>query len=160
MTTRTARTRSSAPSMLKGKCCESCWVVKCKDSGCSITVPATGHRALLSGSRYQHNHRYTKKLADFVLFWELGSDGRVAVLELKASPTSSDVVIQLQNGANLAEQLLVRSPLVVFRALLAHSKGVDPRFMKILRSRRITFCGSRHLVRLVRCGTSVDDCFH
>jgi hypothetical protein len=81
--------------------CECCKVIRCRDSGCYISMPVgrVSARVVYSGSLYQANHQHPSALCDCMAFWCSGED-HVYALELKSGaltylrwPSSSRAVL-------------------------------------------------------------------
>ena len=103
--------------------------------------------------------------ADFIY---IGSDGAVAILELKAGAFHlSEVRMQLQGSARYAEKsLLVGCKITTFHAIVVHGgRALDRSRQKRGHRKRnphdnsetVTFEDRQYPVHLVRCGTSLID---
>jgi hypothetical protein len=136
--------------------CKCCQARRCKDAGCHISMPKGGSaRFILAGTTYQTNHSFSSPLCDFLVFL-CAKDDHVYVLELKSGSFSiSDVVNQLQGGADVVSTITDGSR-VRFYPVLVQAKGVSAIERKALASRKVLYGGRQYSVFVARCGSSLD----
>src|SRR5215468_12633084 len=86
--------------------CRCCHARRCRDAGCHISMPGGGsRRVILAGTSYQTNHSFDGPLCDFIVFL-CDDDDSAYALELKGGSFSvSDVVGQLQGGADVVSSI-------------------------------------------------------
>lgn len=137
---------------MHGDCCE---VDKCRDAGCKAEPP-NPPRCIISGSRYQANHDPNGKLADFLIFWKLEEDHSLAVVELKGGRFSAtEVIAQLQAGAELADRLSEGFPLR-FSAFLVKKRRLSSMEQKRLGQAKIKFRKKRYPIKIINDGATIE----
>jgi hypothetical protein len=110
----------------------------------------------LSGTLYQTAHSYSSKLCDVLFAWNRLTGLVASVLELKGGRFDvSDVVEQLQHGAEIVDTLLTGIP-CTFLPVLLH-RGMRTIEVREFRRRPIYFRQKRIAIDLKRCGNSVSD---
>ena len=139
----------------RSSCCLS---PSCAEKGCILILPENhGEVACINGSFYQAHHKVVGKLCDCLVFWSPAGRDIFAPTELKGGRAkATECLMQLQNGAHLAQTLLGAAyQQIHFEPLLVHKRGINPIEYKILRNRRVTFRKKRRLVRVVKSGTQL-----
>jgi hypothetical protein len=138
--------------------CECCTVTKLEDGRCHVILPPRGETAAIGGTPYQKNHGYQARLADGIVFWSPADDNIdvAAAVELKSGRVPvSEATRQLQNGADLVDDLSRDVPHVIFMPILTTRRLDTVEHMMIERA-RVTFRGRRHQIVRVRCGADLS----
>jgi hypothetical protein len=137
-----------------------CSVHTFKEGGCKVLLPGSTKSAgtwiCLSGTAYQDQHSFHKKLCDLLFAWEKASGKRVsAPLELKGGHVDvSHVQKQLQNGANLIDDLL-KGLDVALTPVLVHQK-ITTAESRMLEREKVSFRGRKLPISRVRSEARVD----
>lgn len=149
------RNRSRLASIVR-QTCSCCWVNRCHDAGCSVSMPRGGEpRAILSGTLRQRNHSHTGALCDFIVFYSPSHVEKVFALELKSGAVDvSQILRQIQAGAKLAEELTADA-VVSFLPVLVHGGRIPAPERKVLAQKRITFRGNKYEIFSIRCGSPI-----
>ncbi len=111
-----------------GSCCRT---NRCRQESCAVILPRRGSLAIVSGTMYQNNHSVSEPLCDYICFWGDGKIRCIAPIELKARVNAEKVVRQLQQGANVGDNLSEEG-LYVFRPVLASSRRLHPHGIALL----------------------------
>lgn len=137
--------------------CDCCLTDRLRESGCSVSLPSTSSRKVVSGSKYQVHHRYDDKLCDGLVLWMHPKSGySFAVVEMKGGNLSAkSVADQLQAGARVAENA-IKVNKVTFGAVLFKRSGLHPIEIKVLSRRRISFRNKSFRILIARCGSDLD----
>ncbi len=84
----------------------------------------------------------------------------VSPLELKAGgPRASQVIDQLQAGADFVRDRVCEEEEIVFRPVLAYGGKFHKDQRKRLIARRISFRGAEHPVEIIKCGAPLKNLF-
>lgn len=128
-----------------------------RESGCSVVLPAPPAAwAAISGTKYQMQHDYNDKLCDLLFAWNRAADLAASVLEMKSGKFDvDDVVKQLQNGADIIDDLL-KGLACNFLPILIHGpiRTIDVRKFD---KQRVKFRNNRVRIELRRCGSKLVD---
>ena len=115
-----------------------CIASRCRDAGCRIKLDKVcSKHILISGEKYQRWFNYNNKLCDFILFDCTGSvKYRLAVIEMKSGNVDEHdmkgIHEQLQNGANIADQLSSSYEVQSFIPVAVKKKGLHVMASKTL----------------------------
>ena len=135
-----------------------CRVHACNKDGCSISVKAAANRkAIVDLDCEALRIPQRQKRCDYLFFGEKGARSWVVPIELKSgSFHASDVIDQLQGGADQADAWLPREARFHLVPLLAHgAKVVRRKERTAFRSRKVGLRGRTKQVVLARCGDSL-----
>ncbi len=97
-----------------------------------------------------------RQRCDYVYFDGDRASSRVVLIELKKGAVKgSEVLGQLQEGANIAEKWIPPGTAFRLHPVVVHGKGVHKQEMKLLRNRRIRLRDRTAQALLMRCGGSL-----
>ena len=131
----------------------------CKEYNCALHLDGVNRKslAIIHGTKYQKNHNYHKKLCDRILF--CSEHGFIiAAVELKGGKRihMSDAIQQIQNGLQVAKDILGNHYVADWLPLLLYSGSMKPYETKLLLTRSVTFMGKRKNVIKRDCGTRLN----
>ena len=134
-----------------------CLVERCNKDQCSVTMEGMPNSHLIidfDKPEFPLSQSETK--CDYLVVAEFSNGQRLAIpLEFKSGkPRASEVVDQLQAGANYTEQLIPPHFHAKLKPVLAH-KGIKKLEKIKIQRNRITFHGQRETIRLMQCGDSL-----
>ncbi|MBF8264808.1 MAG: hypothetical protein HW384_672 [Dehalococcoidia bacterium] len=139
---------------------EGCTVRRCRKEQCNFGIGRLSSQIIIVDcDLYKQKHNFVDKICDFLLFAvdyrQLG-----IVLELKGGRLEhiDDIVVQLQNGANIIVKLagnVVSSK--SFFAVVLHGGSVHRNEFTLLRKKSVFFKGKAIPLRLGRCGANIRE---
>jgi hypothetical protein len=105
-----------------------CLTRSCREKQCRLQLDGVSPAslAIIHGTQYQKNHRFTEKLCDRIVFCE--EYGFVlAAVELKSGGTIhlSDAITQIQNGLRIAGDILGGRPVAQWFPLLLYNGSYE-----------------------------------
>lgn len=138
----------------------------CEDAGCSLSLGDLPQESLLVRVDQPAIGGVDRgAMCDFIWLGKHAEEDRVVAIELKSgSFRVSQVVEQLQQGADQARQWLsgYGGSKVTFRPIFAHGGKGDKKGRQDLREKaanRIRFRKRSYEIKIVRCGSSLEDAF-
>ena len=135
-----------------------CFARRCRKKNCSLKLDnLPGPFILIYMDREEAPMGSPgEKKCDYIFIGYGDTCDWVAPLELKRGKLkTSEVVPQLQAGAQIAEQIVPRQAQTQFRPIAVHGGELHPDEYKRLRGIRINFHKIRERVRAVRSGKSL-----
>ena len=131
----------------------------CKENKCALHLDGVNRKslAIIHGTKYQKNHNYHKKLCDRILF--CSEHGFIiATIELKGGRRirMSEAIQQIQNGLQVAKDILGDHRVADWLPLLLYSGRMKPYETKLLLARSVTFAGERKNVIKSDCGNRLS----
>ena len=114
----------------------------CRENQCRLQLDdvSSASLAIIHGTKYQRNYRFTEKLCDRIVFCE--EYGFVlAAVELKSGGTIhlSDAITQIQNGLRVAGDILGNRPVAQWFPLLLYNGSMKPNETRLLRTKSVKF---------------------
>lgn len=132
-----------------------CLTRSCRENQCRLQLDGVGPAslAIIHGTKYQKNHRFTEKLCDRIVFCG-ERDFVLAAVELKSGGTIhlSDAITQIQNGLRVAGNILGNRPVAQWFPLLLYSGSMKPNETRLLRTKSVTFREEQKIVEKRNCG--------
>ena len=146
---------------VRAKVAPNCITKRCRKGKCSISIQG------MSGESFAIDMDHPKApvgryetRCDYLFLGSTNASGNqwVAPLELKEGDVrASEVVQQLQAGADVADRLVPASPQVNFRPVVASGRIHKGERAKLREnSNKVRFRGERKVVRRMRCGERLD----
>lgn len=124
-----------------------CITTSCHERNCTLRLDDISVQSLLiiHGSRYQRCNGLESKLCDRILIRQYRGL-TLAAIELKGGRNLNltDAIKQIQNGLNVASTILGSLSVSYWFPLLLYSGNLDPRELRILRTRRVDFRGTNY----------------
>ena len=141
---------------VRAKVLESCCVKVCKKEGCKVSLPREcRQRVLINMDLLELLVEKHGKRCDFLFVGEAEGESWVVPIELKkGKASSSEVVLQLQAGAKVAEKIVPNNVEISFRPVVAASR-FDKYERGLIRRKEVKFRGMSELVRRIKCGESL-----
>ncbi len=131
----------------------------CNENKCALHLDGVNHEslAIIHGTKYQKNHKYHKKLCDRILFCNKHGFF-IAAVELKGGKNihMKEAIDQIQNGLEVAANMLRNHPVGEWFPLLLYSGSMHPMGTKLLLNNRVTFRGERKTIIKRDCGTRLS----
>ena len=149
---------SGAVQALKGSVPKCCHVTICNKGGCKVGLQGLPlNRIIIDMDCEALGIPDNQKRCDYLYVGEKRKT-QVVPIELKSGkvPSASDVVEQLQNGADQADGWLPPTPKLRFEfvPVLVHGK-IHKIIRTQLRSRKVWFRGKLTQVKLLKCGAQL-----
>jgi hypothetical protein len=132
-------------------CCES---KRCDKDGCRVSLKGIGKtRVLVDMDCRGLPIPKRRKRCDYLLLADEPCQTWIVPIELKSGGLkATDVVKQLQGGADTADTWLPKGISFELTPILAHGKSVHRQDLRILRTRKIQLRGKKKTTALIRCG--------
>ena len=144
-----------------------CVVTRCRKEGCSVSLKdAPSPRVIIDLDRPQAPVGQTEKRCDYIFIgapssaWVAPMEPRVAPMELKrGKPNASEIVPQLQAGADIADKIVPRDAKVQLRPIAVFGGRVVANELRMFakRTTRIRFRNRTIKIELLRCGKQLVD---
>lgn len=137
-----------------------CHADKCEDSGCSLSMSdAPSPSALINLERPGSPVAFGQPHCDFLFVGGYDEDHPwVAPIELtRGKKSASRFLNQIRGGASVADRLLPSRVSFRFRPVAAYRRGLGRGEMNRLRASRVSFRGKTGRIKLVRCGSDIND---
>lgn len=144
-----------------------CVVTRCRKQGCSVSLKdAPSPRVLIDLDRPQAPVGQTEKRCDYIFIgasssaWVAPKEPRVAPMELKrGKPSASEIVPQLQAGADIADKIVPIDAKVQLRPIAVFGGRVVANELRMFakESSRIDFRNRKIKIELLRCGKKLVD---
>ena len=145
---------------VRAKVSEECLTTKCQKKGCRVRLPIRNRRFILIDMDHSKSPAPQDGVrCDFLFIGEYKSEDWVVPLELKkGKANASEIVSQLTAGATIAEGIVPKNLYVAFRPVAAYGGELKRAERDAFREKRhrVKFRQQRELVRLIRCGGSLD----
>ena len=143
---------------VRAKVSKSCCAKLCKKEGCKVSLPSKcHHRVLIDMDHRESPAEKHGKRCDFLFVGEAKGEGWVVPIELKkGKASSSEVVLQLQAGAKVAEKIVPKNAEISFRPVVAAGR-FDKYERGLIREKEVKFRRMCELVRWIRCGESLAE---
>ena len=131
-----------------------CESKRCNKDGCRIDLKGMQETRVLvdmdcCGLPIPEGH----KRCDYLLVADGSNKTWTVPIELKSGRwKATDVLEQLQEGAEVAGTWLPKGISIELTPVLAHGKSIHPQNLKTLRSRKIHLRGQKKATVLIRCG--------
>lgn len=129
-----------------------------EDEGCGLDVRGIPLASLttIHGSNHQARHNRPGRLCDRIIIGESGN-GFVCAVEFKGGNNidMSVAIEQIQEGLNLAADLLPGQPPGKWHPLLLYSGSMRPTGTKLLTDKKVSYKGRTARVDRINCGSSL-----
>jgi hypothetical protein len=137
-----------------------CMTRSCRENQCRLQLDdvSSASLAIIHGTKYQRNYRFTEKLCDRIVFCE--EYGFVlAAVELESGGTIhlSDAITQIQNGLRVAGDILGNRPVAQWFPLLLYNGSMKPNEPRLLRTKSVKFRDEPKNVEKRGCGTRFSE---
>ena len=144
-------------STVSGSVDQKCQVSVCRAQGCSVSLHGMPTaRVIVDLDCDELGIDPDRKRCDYVFFGEGEGITCVAPIELKSGGfRESDVVEQLQGGADEANRWLPQRCSFQFVPILAHGKRIPKQGLKALREKKIRLREHTRQAVLIRCGETL-----
>ena len=157
---------SSLANAVRAGVSEECLTTRCQKEGCKVSLPRIGRfpdrqrpYVVIDMDHSESPASQDGQRCDFLFIGNCKSQDWVVPLELKrGQPTVSEIVPQLQAGASIAEGIVPNDAELKFRPVAAYGGELKKHQWNRFKDRanRIKFRKQREGVRLIRCGTSLE----
>lgn len=152
---------SNLSEAVRAKVSEECLTTKCRKKGCSVHLPNSNRQFIVIDMDHSKSPApQDRTRCDFLFIGERNnSENWVVPLELKkGKANASEIVPQLTAGATIAEGIVPKEVNVAFRPVAAYGGELKRAERDAFRDKRhrVKFRQQRELVRLIRCGVSLD----
>ncbi len=131
----------------------------CKEKNCSLQLDNVNPTAtaIIHGTKYQKNEKFTKKLCDRLVFCMYHGLVLVAV-ELKGGNkiNMSQAIEQIQNGLSVAAGILKNVSVAEWLPILMFSGHIGPHEIRLLRNKSVEFQGERKIVVKRPCNSKLS----
>ena len=145
-------------STIAARISDQCRSRRCRKNGCTLSMSRAPTPAILIDMDSSEAPQATSRTnrCDYLFFG--GTENWVVPLELKrGKPNASEIIPQLQSGANIADSLVPAGTDVTFRPVAVYGGQLTriERNRLLARRNRIRFRDLRLLTTMVRCGTEL-----
>ena len=146
---------------------EGCVATRCRKHGCSVSLKdAPSPRVLIDLDLPQAPVGQTEKRCDYIFIgasssaWVAPMEPRVAPMELKrGKPNASEIVPQLQAGADIADRIVPIDAKVQLRPIAVFGGRVAANELRMFakKSNWVDFRNRTIKIELLRCGKQLVD---
>lgn len=151
---------SNLSEAVRAKVSEECLTTKCRKKGCSVHIPNSNRQFIVIDMDHSKSPApQDGTRCDFLFIGECNSENWVVPLELKkGNANASEILPQLKAGAIIAERIIPKNENLAFRPVAAYGGELKRAERDAFRDKRhrVKFRQQRELVRLIRCGVSLE----